>query len=223
MTSIAAALALGPIALASRSPQRRMILEQAGIPFTVVESSYREQPQPELSAQVLVALHARGKADGAPRRERRRCLGSTRWSSWTGAIHGKAARSGRGRRLPAPAVGRRAPGALRAVICVPAGGGSMRWRPRRYGSRRWTRPTWTWYLETDEWIDRAGGYAIQGRGAALVTAHRRRLSQRRRPALAGAAGRDGDGVRVRQYAVYSVKCRQSSRIARLYSLNLQRT
>ena len=27
-----------------------------------------------------------------------------------------------------------------------------------------------WYLETGEWRDRAGGYAIQGRGAALVTA-----------------------------------------------------
>jgi septum formation protein len=25
-----------------------------------------------------------------------------------------------------------------------------------------------WYLGTDEWRDRAGGYAIQGRGAALV-------------------------------------------------------
>jgi septum formation protein len=27
-----------------------------------------------------------------------------------------------------------------------------------------------WYLETGEWYDRAGGYAIQGRGAALVSA-----------------------------------------------------
>jgi septum formation protein len=26
-----------------------------------------------------------------------------------------------------------------------------------------------WYLDTGEWHDRAGGYAIQGRGAALVT------------------------------------------------------
>jgi septum formation protein len=27
-----------------------------------------------------------------------------------------------------------------------------------------------WYVATGEWRDRAGGYAIQGRGAALVTA-----------------------------------------------------
>jgi septum formation protein len=30
------------------------------------------------------------------------------------------------------------------------------------------RTTLDWYLATGEWRDRAGGYAIQGRGAALV-------------------------------------------------------
>jgi septum formation protein len=29
-------------------------------------------------------------------------------------------------------------------------------------------PTLAWYLDTGEWRERAGGYAIQGRGAALV-------------------------------------------------------
>jgi septum formation protein len=33
-----------------------------------------------------------------------------------------------------------------------------------------TEPLLQWYVETGEWRDRAGGYAIQGRGAALVTA-----------------------------------------------------
>jgi septum formation protein len=27
-----------------------------------------------------------------------------------------------------------------------------------------------WYVKTEEWRDRAGGYAIQGRGAALISA-----------------------------------------------------
>jgi septum formation protein len=27
-----------------------------------------------------------------------------------------------------------------------------------------------WYVHSDEWRERAGGYAIQGRGAALVSA-----------------------------------------------------
>ena len=29
-----------------------------------------------------------------------------------------------------------------------------------------------WYLDTGEWRERAGGYAIQGRGAALVARSR---------------------------------------------------
>ena len=34
--------------------------------------------------------------------------------------------------------------------------------------RAFDRATLDWYLATEEWRDRAGGYAIQGRGAALV-------------------------------------------------------
>lgn len=168
MTSIAAALALGPIALASRSPQRRMILEQAGIPFTVVESSYREQPQPELSAQVLVALHARGKADGASPEGAAAVLGVDTVVELAGAILGKP-------RDRAGAAGflRRLSGAEHRVhsgLHLRAGG-------RRIDAVETTTVRFAaldeadveWYLETDEWIDRAGGYAIQGRGAALVT------------------------------------------------------
>ena len=32
-----------------------------------------------------------------------------------------------------------------------------------------TAPLLDWYLETEEWRERAGAYAIQGRGAAFVT------------------------------------------------------
>jgi septum formation protein len=34
--------------------------------------------------------------------------------------------------------------------------------------RRFDDATLEWYLDSEEWRDRAGGYAIQGRGAALV-------------------------------------------------------
>jgi septum formation protein len=36
--------------------------------------------------------------------------------------------------------------------------------------RRLDEPLLRWYLGSGEWRDRAGGYAIQGRGAALVEA-----------------------------------------------------
>jgi predicted house-cleaning NTP pyrophosphatase (Maf/HAM1 superfamily) len=50
---IARALALGPLVLASRSPQRRAILELLGIEFTVVEPAYAEEALPGLGAAAL--------------------------------------------------------------------------------------------------------------------------------------------------------------------------
>ena len=49
----------------------------------------------------------------------------------------------------------------------------VRFRPLSSGSSRW-------YLATGEWRERAGGYAIQGRGAALVESIERRLLERGR-------------------------------------------
>src|SRR5262249_58081865 len=52
-----------PLLLASRSPQRRAILEQLGIPFDVVEPRYEEVEAPELAdATQVVREHALGKA-----------------------------------------------------------------------------------------------------------------------------------------------------------------
>ena len=43
-------------------------------------------------------------------------------------------------------------------------------RCARVRFRTVTEPLMRWYLDSGEWRDRAGGYAIQGRGAALVEA-----------------------------------------------------
>ena len=40
----------------------------------------------------------------------------------------------------------------------------------RVRMRRLEGPLLDWYLATGEWAERAGGYAIQARGAALVDA-----------------------------------------------------
>ena len=83
VTSIAAALALGPIALASRSPQRRMILEQAG---TCVHRGGVELPGGNSNRGSRPTrwfeLHARGKALGWRHRPPP-CWGWIRWSSST--------------------------------------------------------------------------------------------------------------------------------------------
>ena len=51
-----------PLLLASRSPQRRAILEQLGIPFDVVEPRYDEHAPQIADAVELVREHAQGKA-----------------------------------------------------------------------------------------------------------------------------------------------------------------
>ena len=167
MTSIAAALALGPIALASRSPQRRMILEQAGIAFTVVESSYREEPQPGVAAEALVQLHARGKALGVPA-QTTAVLGVDTVVELDGVILGKPAD-----RAEAEEYLRRLSGTRHRVHS----GIHLADGVRAIEAVETTTVTFAelddadvaWYLGTEEWRGRAGGYAIQGRGAALVT------------------------------------------------------
>src|SRR5689334_4211256 len=57
-----AAPAPPPLLLASRSPQRRAILQQLGLPFEVVPPLYDEHPMPEVDAVELVRVHARAKA-----------------------------------------------------------------------------------------------------------------------------------------------------------------
>ncbi len=169
MTSIAAALALGPISLASRSPQRRMILEQAGVVFRVVESSYREQEQPGLSAEELVAFHARGKARGARPTDEAAVLGVDTVVELDGVIMGKPAS-----RDEAAGFLRRLSGSDHRVhsgLCLRRGDrefDAVETTTVRFATL--AEPDVTWYLDTGEWVDRAGGYAIQGRGAALVTA-----------------------------------------------------
>ena len=167
MTPIAAALALGPIALASRSPQRRMILEQAGIAFTVVQSSYREEPQPGVSADVLARFHARGKALGVAT-SATPVLGVDTVVELDGVILGKPTD-----RAEAEEHLRRLSGTRHRVHS----GIHLTDGVRAIDAVETTTVTFAelddadvaWYLGTDEWQGRAGGYAIQSRGAALVT------------------------------------------------------
>ena len=42
----------------------------------------------------------------------------------------------------------------------------LRYNPEKFASL--SESDIEWYLETGEWRDRAGAYAVQGRGAALV-------------------------------------------------------
>jgi septum formation protein len=153
-----------PLVLASRSPQRRAILEQLGVDFTVVPADVEEETSGE-PRQLVV--------ENAVRKERavegERVLGVDTDVVLDGHVFGKPGDEGE-----AETVLRRLSGRTHEVwsgIALRSSGGERTSSAlTRVRFRRLEEPDLRWYLRSGEWRDRAGGYAIQGRGAALVEA-----------------------------------------------------
>ena len=158
------------LVLASASPQRRAILDRIGVPFTVRAPQVRELRRGE--PEHVAASNARRKARAASRAGAHEVvLGCDTLVCLDGAIYGKPANAGAARRtLEALS------GATHEVISglVLLAGAEERSAIAR------TEVTFQslgeglleWYLARGEWRGRAGGYAIQGAGAALVRAVR---------------------------------------------------
>lgn len=151
--------------LASRSPQRRAILEQLGVDFRVEAPSVEELTAGE--PRRLVRENALRKARAVPAAGER-VLGADTAVVLDGHVFGKARDeaeaetflrrlSGRTHEVMSGIALRERDGAERSDVSV------TRVRFRRLEPR-----DLAWYLATGEWRERAGAYAIQGRGAALV-------------------------------------------------------
>jgi septum formation protein len=153
-----------PVILASRSPQRRAILEQLGIPFEVrpAEIVELEHGAPEMLAVENARRKARAVAQGEAL-----VLGVDTVVALGDSVYGKPADLVTARATLEALSGRRH--AVISGLCLIEGQ-----RIRTSVARTLVRfrtleePIVDWYLESGEWHDRAGGYAIQGRGAALV-------------------------------------------------------
>jgi septum formation protein len=154
----------GPLTLASKSPQRRAILEQLGVDFEVVEPQTEEAAQGE--PHWLVVENARRKARSVAGS---RVLGVDTEVFLDGEVFGKPAD-----RTAAESMLRRLSGRTHEVwsgiALVEAGEERTSHAVTRVEFRRLEQPDLDWYLAGGEWRERAGGYAIQGRGAALVDA-----------------------------------------------------
>jgi septum formation protein len=157
-----------PLLLASTSPQRRAILEQLHIPFDVVAPHYVEHDPPDADAAELVRRHALGKARSvAAGAGDRPVLGVDTTVALDGRIYAKPTDAGDAERMLDELSGRTHAVVSGVALVTPA------WEhvedtatlvtfrsltPRDLGA----------YVAAGEWEGRAGGYAIQGRGAALV-------------------------------------------------------
>ena len=157
-----------PILLASTSPQRRAILAQLGIPFEVVSPQYEEHDPPDADATELVREHARGKAASvAADAGERLVLGVDTTVVLGGRIYGKPADAGDAERMLEELSGRTH--AVISGLCLIAPGWEVvETAVTLVTFRALTPRDLGLYVASGEWEGRAGGYAIQGLGAALV-------------------------------------------------------
>jgi nucleoside triphosphate pyrophosphatase len=157
-----------PLLLASTSPQRRAILEQLGLPFDVVAPRYEEERGRASSPVELVREHARGKARSvAGEADDRPVLGVDTAVVVDGEIFGKPADAGEAERM-LERLGGRTHEVVSGLCVVTPGWEETLDETTRVSFRPLTPRDLAAYVATREWEGRAGAYAIQGRGAALV-------------------------------------------------------
>jgi septum formation protein len=157
-----------PLLLASTSPQRRVILDPIRIPYEVIAPEYVEEDPPKANVVRLVREHARGKARSvAAKAEERTVLGVDTAVSLGGKIFGKPANAAEAERMLEELSGETHVVVSGLCLLTPA------WELVEHASTRVTFRELTpreiaHHMTHGEWEGRAGGYAIQGRGAALV-------------------------------------------------------
>jgi len=150
------------LVLASASPQRRAILEQLGVAFEVVEPDVEELTRGDPAE--LVVENARRKACGVAGE---RVIAADTAVVLDGAVLGKPVDEDEARAFLEALAGRDHQ-VLSGVAVRDARGEHTGLGSARVRFRALTPADVHRYVATGEWRGRAGGYAIQGRGAALV-------------------------------------------------------
>ena len=148
-----------PLILASRSPQRRAILEQLGLPFDVVEPAYEELGDDPVE-------HAAGKARSVDGGERP-VVGVDTVVVCDGTVLGKPSDAADAERMIETLAGKTHEVVSGLCLRTPAWE-ELHEETTQVTFRPLTPRDIATYIATEEWRERAGGYAIQGFGAALV-------------------------------------------------------
>jgi septum formation protein len=156
--------------LASGSPQRKAILEQLGVQFRVVVPAVDELE--DGSPEELVVENAHRKATAAVAGlglsdSAQPVLGVDTVVALGSQVYGKPKDREQARATLATLSGR-THRVLSGVCLIADGKARKRAAVTSVAFRLLNAATLDWYLDSDEWQGRAGGYAIQGRGAALV-------------------------------------------------------
>jgi septum formation protein len=155
------------IVLASTSPQRRAILEQLRIPFTVASPDYVEHDPPDADPVALVRAHAVGKARSAYDAAHGITLGVDTTVHLAGRVYGKPAGAHDAFAILAELSGR-THDVVSGLCLLGPRVEIVEHAVTEVSFRSLTSAEIESYVASGEWEGRAGGYAIQGLGARLV-------------------------------------------------------
>jgi septum formation protein len=160
-----------PLILASASPRRREMLERIGLSIEVQPADLDELPHPAELPAAYVSRIARAKAMAITRPAERWVLAADTTVTIDGAILGKAETAGEAAAMLARLSGRTHQ-VLTAFVLVGERDGCACQRAGLVASDvsmiELDPATLADYVATAEWRGKAGAYAIQGIGAALV-------------------------------------------------------
>ncbi|MDQ6810908.1 MAG: Maf family protein [Actinomycetota bacterium] len=161
------------LVLASSSPQRRAILERLGVPFTARAHATRERKRGEAGELAIANALAKARAARVPG-AREVVLGCDTLVALGGRIFGKP-RDPSAARQTLRALSGVTHEVVSGLALVFAGEGTKESERTAIARtavsfRALDEGLLDWYLARGEWRGRAGGYAIQGAGAALVRA-----------------------------------------------------
>jgi septum formation protein len=152
------------LVLASGSPQRRAILGDLGLDFEVRVSDVAEQ---DAGAPVAVAAENARRKALAVARDGELTIGCDTLVATGDQIWGKPPDEAAARATLRHLSGRTHQ-VVSGLALVHDGEIRIATEITQVTFRALEEPTLDWYLATREWQGRAGGYAIQGRGAVLI-------------------------------------------------------
>lgn len=158
------------IILASKSPRRAYLLDQAGIQFSIIPSSFDESSVKFTSPEAHVKILAEAKADDLGKQfPEKWIIGADTIVMINKTMLGKPGSKKEARNMLKMLSGRIHQVYTGYSICCKA--------KKRFFSetvktdvlfKKLTKDEIEWYINTDEPFDKAGAYAIQGLGTFLV-------------------------------------------------------
>ncbi len=158
------------IILASASPRRKELLAKTGLRFTVVPSDYDEDMTLKLSPKELAKVLSLGKAEAVAKRYKDAIvIGADSFVVYKNKLMGKPHTAERARKMLAQLSGKTNSVITGfSIVDTKTGKRISRAIECKVYLRKMTDHEIMAYIKTGEPLDKAGAYAVQGRGSVFV-------------------------------------------------------